>query len=103
MYAIVQTGGKQYVASPGEVIRVESLEGAPGDAVEFDQVITVSQDDGGVLAGSELSGAKVTGVIEGHGRGKKVIVFKFKRRKMYRNRNGHRQNFTDVKISEIAV
>ena len=103
MYAIVQTGGKQYVASPGEVVRVESLHGAPGDVVEFDHVVTLSKDDGSVLAGSELSGAKVRGVIEDHGRGKKVIVFKFKRRKMYRRRNGHRQNFTNVKIEEIAV
>ena len=103
MYAIVQTGGKQYVASPGEVVRVESLAGEPGDAVEFDQVLTVSKDDGSVLTGPELSGAKVKGVIEDHGRGKKIIVFKFKRRKMYRRRNGHRQNFTNVKIEEIAV
>jgi large subunit ribosomal protein L21 len=103
MYAIVQTGGKQYVASPGEVVRVESLQGEPGDVVEFDHVVTVSNDDGSVMAGSELSGAKVKGVIEDHGRGKKVIVFKFKRRKMYRRRNGHRQNFTNVKIEEIAV
>lgn len=103
MYAIVQTGGKQYVASPGEIIRVESLTGEPGDAVEFENVVTVSKDDGTVLAGSDLSGAKVKGVIEKHGRGEKVIVFKFKRRKMYRNRNGHRQNFTAVKIEEIAV
>ncbi len=103
MYAIVQTGGKQYVASPGEVIRVETLQGKPGDAVEFDNVVTVSNDDGSVAAGAELSGAKVKGVIERHGRGKKVIVFKFKRRKMYRNRNGHRQNFTDVKIEEVAL
>ena len=64
MYAILQTGGKQYVASPGEVIRVESLAGEPGDTVEFDQIVTVSQDDGSVLSGSAIEGAKVTGVID---------------------------------------
>ena len=63
MYAILQTGGKQYVASPGETIRVEKLAGEPGDAVEFDQIVTVSQDDGEVLTGSDVEGAKVTGVI----------------------------------------
>jgi large subunit ribosomal protein L21 len=103
MYAILQTGGKQYVASPGEVIRVESLAGEPGDKVEFDRIVTVSQDDGSVLTGSALEGAKVTGVIGRQGRGKKVIVFKFKKRKMYRNRRGHRQNFTTVKIENITV
>ncbi len=103
MYAILQTGGKQYVASPGEVIRVEKLAGEPGDAVEFDQVLTVSQDDGSVLSGSAVDGAKVTGVIDEQGRGKKVIVFKFKRRKMYRRRRGHRQDFTAVKIENISV
>ena len=102
MYAIIETGGKQVVASPGEVVRVESLAGEAGDAVEFDNVVAVN-NDGEMLAGSELANAKVTGVIEDHGRGKKVIVFKFKRRKMYRNRNGHRQNYTDVKIQEITV
>lgn len=103
MYAILKTGGKQYVASPGEVIRVESLVGEPGDAVEFDQIITVSKDDGSILSGSAVEGVKVTGVIDGQGRGKKVIVFKFKRRKMYRRRQGHRQNYTSVKIENISV
>ena len=102
MYAIIETGGKQVVASPGEIVRVESLEGEAGDAVEFGNVVAVN-NDGKMLAGSEIENAKVTGVIEEHGRGKKVIVFKFKRRKMYRNRNGHRQNYTDVKIQEITV
>lgn len=103
MYAILETGGKQVMASPGDVIRVESLEGEPGDAVEFSKVVAVSQDDGTLIAGAEAAGVKVTGVIEGQGRGKKVRVFKFKRRKMYRRRQGHRQNYTDVKIDQIAV
>ena len=103
MYAILQTGGKQYVASPGETIRVEKLAGEPGDAVEFDRIVTVSQDDGEVLTGSDVEGAKVTGVIGEQGRAKKIIVFKFKRRKMYRRRRGHRQDFTAVKIENITV
>ena len=102
MYAIIETGGKQVVASPGETIRVESLEGESGDAVEFGRVVAVN-NDGKMLAGGELADAKVKGVIADHGRGKKIIVFKFKRRKMYRRRQGHRQNYTDVKIEEIVV
>lgn len=102
MYAIIETGGKQVVASPGETIRVESLSGEAGETVELGRVVAVN-NDGKLLAGAEVADAKVTGVIEGHGRGDKVIVFKFKRRKMYRNRNGHRQNYTAVKIQEITV
>ena len=103
MYAIIETGGKQIVASPGEVVRVESLPGETGDAVEFDRVIVVSQDDGKMLSGSDAKDARVKGVIEEHGRGKKIKVFKFKRRKMFRWHKGHRQNYTDVKIDEIVV
>lgn len=102
MYAIIETGGKQIVASPGETIRVESLAGEAGDAVEFDRVVAVN-NDGKMLAGEEVADAKVTGTIADHGRGKKIIVFKFKRRKMYRRRRGHRQNYTDVKIDQITV
>lgn len=102
MYAIIETGGKQVVASPGETIRVETLSGEAGDSVHFDRVIAVS-DDGKMLTGDDIADAKVMGVIAEHGRGKKVIVFKFKRRKMYRRKQGHRQNYTDVKIEQITV
>ena len=102
MYAIIETGGRQIVASPGEVIRVESLVGGAGDAVEFAKIVAIS-NDGKLLTGPEVKDAKVTGVIEKQGRGKKIIVFKFKRRKMYRRKQGHRQNFTDVKIDQVVV
>jgi large subunit ribosomal protein L21 len=103
MYAIVQSGGKQVKATPGQVIKVETLAGEVGDTVEIGKVVAVSNDEGQLLAGGEVADAKVTAVIESHGRGKKIIVFKFKRRKMYRRRQGHRQNFTAVKIDAIAV
>jgi len=103
MYAIVQSGGKQVKATPGQIIKVETLAGEIGDTVEIGRVLAVSNDEGQLLAGGEVADAKVTGVIEEHGRGKKIIVFKFKRRKMYRRRQGHRQNFTAVKIDAIAV
>ena len=103
MYAIIKAGGRQYSVSPDESIRVELLEGQPGDSVEFDDVVVVSGDDGKVLAGKDVASAKVTATIEEHGRGKKIRVFKFKRRKMYRLHQGHRQDFTQVKIDAIAV
>ncbi len=103
MYAIISAGGRQYAVSPNESVRVELIEGEPGDTVELDDVVAVTDDDGKVLAGKEAAGAKVTATIEEHGRGKKVRVFKFKRRKMYRRHQGHRQGYTQIKIDEIAV
>ena len=103
MYAIITAGGRQYSVSPNESVRVELLSGEPGDTVEFDNVAVVSTDDGKMLAGKDVASAKVTATIEEHGRGKKIRVFKFKRRKMYRLHQGHRQDFTQVKINEIAV
>jgi large subunit ribosomal protein L21 len=103
MYAIIRAGGRQYSVSPNESVQVELLTGEPGDPVEFDDVVVVAGDDGSMLAGDAVASAKVTGVIEEHGRGKKVRVFKFKRRKMFRWHKGHRQDFTQVKINEIVV
>ena len=103
MYAIIETGGKQYRVAPGDEIRVETLPGEVNSAVEFSRVLAVSKDGGEMLAGPELSTARVTGTITAGGRGKKVIVFKFKRKRQYKRTIGHRQNFTKVKINEIVV
>ena len=103
MYAIIETGGKQYPVSPGDELQVELLGGDSGAEVEFDRIVAVSKDDGTLLTGEDLKSAKVTATIEGQERGKKIIVFKFKRRKHYRRRTGHRQNYTRVKISDIVV
>lgn len=103
MYAIIETGGKQYPVSPGEEVQVEKLEGQVGAPVEFTKVIAVSQDSGELLAGKEVEAVKVTGTISAQGRDKKIIVYKFKRRKMYRRKQGHRQDYTRVKIGEIVV
>ncbi len=103
MYAIIETGGKQYPVSPGEEIRVEKLEGEVGATVEFTKVLAVSPDNGGMLAGADVQSAKVTATITDQGRGKKILVYKFKKRKMYRRRQGHRQSYTQVKIGDIAV
>ncbi len=102
MYAVIETGGKQYRVTPGEAIEVETLAGDPGAEVEFDRVLAVIDGDS-VTAGSTAGSARVKGSIVAHGRGDKTIVFKFKRKKQYRRTIGHRQNFTRVQINEITV
>jgi large subunit ribosomal protein L21 len=102
-YAIIRTGGKQYRVQPGQTIRLPSLEGEAGERVEFGDVLLGSDGDE-VRAGSPmLRGAKVTGEIVRHGRGEKIVVFKFKRRKNYARKQGHRQGFTEVRIDDITL
>ncbi len=101
MYAVIQTGGKQYKVEPGDTVNIETINGSDGDSVEFDEVLLI-ENDGDVNVGTPLiPGAKVKGTILGHDRGKKLIVFKLKRRKDYRRKNGHRQNYTAVKIDSV--
>jgi large subunit ribosomal protein L21 len=100
MYAVIETGGKQYRVEPGVPVYVETLAGEPGAAVEFTNVLAVKQNDE-LLTGAAAKGFKVTGTIEQQGRGDKVIVFKFKRKKQYKRTIGHRQNFTKVKVESI--
>lgn len=104
MYAIIQTGGKQYRVAPGDVLRVERLPGERGDEVQLDQVLLVSDDSGSVRVGTPLvENAHIKGQIVRQGRAKKVLVFKKKRRKGYKRIQGHRQYFTAVQIQEIIV
>ena len=100
MYAIIETGGKQYKVSEGDEIRVEKLSAADGETVTFDQVLAVSTDDG-LKAGADAAGATVTASVVTTGRAKKVIVAKYKRKTGYHKKNGHRQYFTQVKIDKI--
>lgn len=102
MYAVIETGGKQYRVAPGDIVEVETLPGEVGTAVQFDKVLAVV-NEGAVSAGLDAATAKVTGVITGHDRGDKVIVFKFKRKKQYRRTIGHRQNFTRVRVESIEA
>ena len=99
MYAVIRAGGKQYRVAPGDVLRVETQSGSDGK-VEFNDVLAVSGGDGQIAKPS--SGALVTGEVLGEGRGKKVLVFHYKRKKQYKKLQGHRQAFTSVRITEIA-
>src|SRR5215213_9335472 len=102
-YAIIRTGGKQFRVEPGQTIRIPSLLGDAGSAVEFNDVL-LGSDGNNVRTGvPTLSGAKVTAEIVKHGRGDKIVVFKFKRRKNYARKQGHRQGFTEVRIKDITL
>ncbi len=102
-YAIIRTGGKQYRVSPGDVVRIPTLAGKnEGDTVEFDEILVAGDDDGVRIGGPVIDGARVTGTVVKNGRGPKIIVFKFKRRKQFKRTKGHRQGFTAVKIDSIA-
>jgi len=103
VYAVVETGGKQYKVSPGDVIAVEKLPGEPGTVVELPKVLMVSQDGDPRIGSPGLAGAKVMAEIVAQGKGPKVIVFKFKRRKNYRRKTGHRQGLTQLRIKEIIA
>ncbi|WP_332308614.1 50S ribosomal protein L21 [Granulicella tundricola] len=100
MYAVIRTGGKQYRVAPGDVLKIEKVAHENG-AVEFGEVLAVSGDAGSFE--QSLEGAKVTGTVVGEGRGEKILVFKFKRKKQYKRMQGHRQSFTEVKINEVLV
>lgn len=103
MYAIIKSGDKQFRAEPGRVIRVPSLNAEPGDQVTFDQVLMTGGDDAVVVGSPIVDGASVTGEVVRHGKDRKVIIFKWKRRKNYRKKQGHRQGFTEVRIGEIRT
>ena len=99
MYAVIRAGGKQYRVAPGDVLRLETQSGDNGK-VEFNDVLAVSASEGAIAR--PQSGAMVTGEVLGEGRGKKVLVFHYKRKKQYKKLAGHRQPFTSVRITEIA-
>ena len=101
-YAVIRSGGKQYRVSPGELVRIERLEGDVGSAVEFAEVLLAAGDDAVRIGTPLVSGARVRGTIVAQGRDRKILIFKKKRRKNYRRRRGHRQSITTVRVTEIA-
>lgn len=104
MYAVFQTGGKQFRAEPGARIRIPTLDAEPGESVTFDHVLLASDGEDNVQVGAPtVDGASVKAEVLRHGRDKKIIVFKRKRRKGYRRKQGHRQGFTEIRIEEVAL
>ena len=103
MYAIIQTGGKQYLVSPGYVLRVERLSGDRGDEIILDQVLLVHDDQEIKIGQPLVANAQVRTVVMRQGQGKKILVFKKKRSKGYRRKQGHRQLFTALQVQEIIV
>lgn len=102
MYAVIRTGGKQYRVREGDRLRVERLEAGVGDTIEFDEVLLVGEGSDVKLGSPFVAGSKVQGKVTAHGRGRKIRVIKFKRRKDYKRQHGHRQHYTEVEITGIG-
>lgn len=103
MYAIIETGGKQYRVSEGELLKVEKLPVPEGETVVLEKVLAVRDDHGLQVGRPYLANVKVVGRVEGHGKGEKIIIFKYKPKKNYRRKQGHRQPFTAVRIEKIEI
>ena len=103
MYAIIETGGKQYKVSEGDVVFIEKLEANEGDTVTFDQVLAVGKDDGITVGSPLVAGASVTANVVKNGKSKKIYVFKYKAKKNEKKKIGHRQPYTKVQIQTIAL
>ncbi|MBP8818884.1 MAG: 50S ribosomal protein L21 [Syntrophomonadaceae bacterium] len=104
MYAVIESGGKQYKVSEGTVLKVEKLEAAAGDRLVIDKVLMINDENGNVKVGNPLvNNARVEVEVMEQGRNKKVVVFKYKRRKNYRKKQGHRQPFTRLKVLTIEA
>lgn len=103
MRAIIETGGKQFAVAPDQTIRVPSMAGDPGDEVTFERVLYAAGDDGVHVGDPHVSGASVTAEIVKHGRGKKIVVYKYKRRKRYSRKKGHRQGFTELRVTGVSL
>ncbi len=102
-YAIFRAAGQQFRAEKGVTVRVPKLDGDPGAKVTFDDVLLTSVDDTVKAGQPTVKGAKVTAEIVRHGRGQKIVVFRFKRRKKYRKKTGHRQDFTEIQITDVKA
>lgn len=103
MYAVFRTGGKQFRAEPGKRIRIPTMVGEPGDSITFEEVLLASDGKDVQVGLPMVKGAKVKAELVGHGRDRKIIVFKRKRRKGYRKKQGHRQGYTEIRVDEILV
>ena len=103
MYAVIQTGGKQYKVAPGDVVKVEKLEAKKGDTVEIKEVYMIADGDTMSVGKPTLASAMVTAEVVGEEKGEKLLIFKHRRRKGFRKTNGHRQNYTTIKVKDIKA
>jgi large subunit ribosomal protein L21 len=103
MYAVIKTGGKQYRVAEGEILQVEKLEAEEGASVDFNDVLMIADGDQITVGTPLIDGSKVTATVKSHGRGKKIEIVKFKRRKHHRKQMGHRQYYTEVEITGIRA
>jgi len=103
MYAVIMTGGKQYRVTQGKVLRVEKLRAEEGAEVVFDKVLLVAEGDAVQVGAPYVEGGRVAATVKHHGRGRKIMVVKFKRRKNYLRRQGHRQDYSEIQITDIAA
>lgn len=103
MYAVIKTGGKQYKVAAGDKLKVEKLVGDVGSKVVIDKVLLIADGEKTTIGAPLVAGAKVNATVVSHGRGDKVMIFKFRRRKHYRKTQGHRQSFTEIQIDTIAA
>ena len=103
MYAVIKTGGKQYRVAEGSTLKVEKLDAAEGSSVELGQVLMIADGDDVKVGAPYLDGGKVTATVKAHGRGKKVQIIKFRRRKHHMKRQGHRQAFTEIEVTGISA
>ncbi len=103
MYAVIKTGGKQYRVQEGDVVRVEKLPVEEGASVEIEEVLMIGDGDNVQIGAPYVEGGKVTATVQAHGRGKKVEIIKFRRRKHHMKRQGHRQDYTELKITGISA
>ena len=102
MYAVIETGGKQYRVAEGQSIKVEKLNVEEGSSIDLDKVLLVANGDDIKVGAPYVAGGKVTATVKGHGRGKKIHIIKFRRRKHYQKEQGHRQHYTELEITGIS-
>jgi large subunit ribosomal protein L21 len=102
MYAVIKTGGKQYRVAPGEKLKIEQIPADVGSQITLDQVLMVGEGESVKVGNPLVPGAKVTATVVSHGRGEKIRIFKMRRRKHYQRTQGHRQNYTEIRVDAIA-
>lgn len=103
MYAVIETGGFQFTVKEGEKLKIPKIEAKPKEKISFDKILLISKDNDPVIGTPFIKGAKIEAEVLNHGKDKKIVVFKFKRRVKYRRKKGHRQDFTEVQIKKINL